>query len=141
MDEALDLLKMRRLEDEEALLLFSGIGRDLPKQKSHGLRKDYVSDFEVMLQQASGDLPVDLDLLALFGAMYRETCLSFRPAEAAVLGHYFHISLMQLCEQEWIKPVSNELEDIARQRVLYGMGGYLPGSSRATGIAYAINRR
>ncbi len=144
VDESLRLLILRRLMDEDALLLLAGLARDVPINTRSGLREDYVSDFEVMLQRATRDLLVDLDLLALFGAMYREACLSFRPAEAEVLGHYFDISLMKLCEQDWIKPVGGDVEDIARQRVLYGVGDYLPESAlrvqSALGVAYAIGQ-
>jgi hypothetical protein len=77
--------------------------------------------------------------------MYREACLSFRPSDAEVLGHFFNISLMKLCEQDWIKPVSFEIEDIARHRVLYGVGDYLPESrSEAKSLlasTYAIGSR
>ncbi len=142
VDESLELLGLRRFQDEEALLLCASCARDVPMSERSGLRADFVGDFEVMLQRATQHLPVDLDLLALFGAMYREACLSFRPADAEVLGHYFNISLTELCEQDWLKPVCSEVEEIARHRVLYGVGGYLPGSSSATpnylSFAYAI---
>jgi hypothetical protein len=145
VDEALKLLGLRRLQDEEALILRASCARDAPMDERGGLREDFVGDFEVMIQRATQQLPIDLDLLALFGAMYREACLSFRPSDAEVLGHFFNISLMKLCEQDWIKPVSFEIEDIARHRVLYGVGDYLPESrSEAKSLlasTYAIGSR
>ena len=142
VDESLALLGLKRLPDEEALIVRASCARDASGKSRGGLREGFVSDFEVMLQRATQHLPIDLDLLALFGAMYREACLCFRPADAEVLGHYFNISLMDLCEQDWIRPVRSEVEDIARHRVLYGVGDYLPGTGSAAesrlACAYAI---
>lgn len=67
-----------------------------------------------------------------------------KSGRSEVLGHYFDISLMQLCEQDWIKPVGGDVKDIARQRVLNGIGDYLPESAlsaqSALGVAYAIDQ-
>lgn len=125
-DECLCYLGLKRVHGDEALLWLASCDRWQPQAERHGLHKDFVSDFEYLLQRATKHLPIDLDSLTLFGAMYREACLSFRPENAEVLGHYFDISLMEFCSQSWISAVAPELEDIARHRVLYGEKDYLP---------------
>jgi len=109
-----------------AMILLVVCERTDPVEKRHGLKEGEVSAFEVLMQRATSTLLIDLDLLCLFGAMYREACLSFLPAEAALLGHSFEITLQQFCDQKFPPAILDWLADIARNRVLYGKRDYFP---------------
>lgn len=124
------LLNLERLAGKD-VIHWIWINNPLPPVGERmGLRKDGVSDYEVHLQQAAQHLPSDLDTLALFGAMYQEACLSFQPVVAETLGGYFNISLMELCSQDWLKPIGPYLEDVARNRILHGLRDYIPDAPK-----------
>lgn len=125
-DECLSLFSLERVSTLDAVIILVETTRTDPVKYRSGLREDYVSDFEVMLQRTTSHLPLGLDLLCLFGALYREACLSFRPLEAEVLGHYFEITLAHVCEEDWARNIRNRLAGYARNRVLYGMSSYFP---------------
>ncbi len=131
VDDCLALFSLQRASMSDAIIILTETVRTAPEELRRGLRADHVSDFEVMLQQATSNIPLGLDLLCLFGAMYREACLSFLPSEAEVLGHYFSITLAQICDEDWTSRVRNRLERYARQRVLYGMSDYCSPSESA----------
>lgn len=135
VDECLSLLSLERMSHLDAVMAVAQCFRTDPVETRRGLKERDVSDFEVLMQRATSKLPIDLDLLCLFGAMYREACLSFLPREAELLGHYFSISLMRFCDQEWLNEIRDWLEDIARHRVLYGKRGYLPPENEVNAIA------
>lgn len=93
------------------------------------------------MQRSTSTLPLSLDLLCLFGAMYREASLSFLLDEAEVLGHYFEITLYQFCDQEWPEEIQHWLSDIARNRVLYGQRDYFPPKIESDFIAERWSRK
>ena len=126
VDECLAHFALERVSAWDALVLLVECDKTDPIEKRHGLKEGDVSAFEVLMQRATSTLLIDLDLLCLFGAMYREACLSFLPAEAELLGHYFEITLQQFCDQKFPPEIRDWLTDIARNRVLYGKRDYFP---------------
>lgn len=124
VDECLTLFGLERVSMRDAIdVLIETVTTDPVKERT-GLKEHYVSHFEVMLQRTTSNVPLGLDQLCLWGAMYREACLSFLPQEAELLGHYFTITLSCICEENWTRAIRNRLERYARQRVLYGEGDY-----------------
>lgn len=129
VDECLAHFSLERVSAWDAVVLLAECARTDPIEQRCGLKEGDVSGFEVLMQRATSELPIDLDLLCLFGAMYREACLSFLPAEAELLGHYFEISLQQFCDHQLPPELRDWLADISRNRVLYGKHRYFPPTS------------
>lgn len=127
------VLGLTRIYGEEAFLTWAECERTALLGTCIGIRSDGIDGFEVLLQRALGERLPDLDVLALLGAMYREACLSFRLKEAGVFGDYFTIYLARYCDQPWINPVGNSLEEVARRRVLYGEADFQPGDEVPVG--------
>ncbi len=52
---------------------------DVPAEQKDrkGIGRHFISDFEQRFNKAVSRIPDDLGLLALFGALYRESCFTF----------------------------------------------------------------
>lgn len=129
VEMCLDRLELTRLTGNDAItwLWFSEVKTYDPKQP--GLKKGGTGAFEATIQQATQALPVDLDLIALYGALYRESCISFNLESAEVAGILFKISLASFFETQWAGEMGAVLSDIAINRVIHGIENYLPSSS------------
>ena len=96
------------------------------------LKSTGADTYEACLSDAVAGLPRDLNLLALFGGLYREACLSFNPENAETLGLLFRLSLEQFCSEPWLASHGAYLEDLAKNRILYGKSEYLPPDSNSS---------
>jgi len=128
VEMCLDRLGLTRLTGNDALtwLWFSEVKTYDPKQPS--LKRGGAGAFEATIQQATQALPNDLDLIALYGALYRESCISFNLESAEIAGALFKISLASFFEATWTGETGAALTDIAIYRVIHGMTNYLPSS-------------
>lgn len=137
VEECFTILGLVRLQGIEEMLWHWTPG-SLPWRTDcrKGISGDLMNRVEYQLHQAIKDLPLELDLLALLGALYREACLSFHPDAAKVFGQYFNNYLMDFCSQAWIIEVVQELEDISRHRILYGEKDYFPDPANAEMYLY-----
>lgn len=130
VDECLSRLGLVRLQGIEVMLWgWTRRASQLSQERPQGIIGKEMSILEYQLHLAMKNLSLDLDLLSLIGALYREACLSFHPAAAEVYGHYFDSLLKQFCGQAWINKVGCVLEDISRHRILYGEKDYLPNTA------------
>ncbi len=127
VERCFSIFKLRRLDTlEEMLWSFDNSDLPLLEKRPEGITKGSMSNFEVKLLPIVKMLPDSLDSLALLGSLYREACLSFNPKNAEILGRYFDKLLIRFCSQPWLNAVASDLEDIARQRILYGDYDYVP---------------
>lgn len=85
-----------------------------------GISPHLISDFEHIFNLAICNISDNLDLLALIGALYRESCLTFQLENAIVLSRYFEMLADGCLNTEWKNPAGALLWDIAHERVIYG---------------------
>jgi hypothetical protein len=67
----------------------------------------------------SGDLPKNLDLLALLGGLFREAYLVCELEISSVLKRLFLAELEKYCAQDWLKDAGDYLNELAERRVLH----------------------
>lgn len=85
-----------------------------------GISPYYISDFEHIFHKAINFIPESLDLLALIGALYRESCLTFQLENAIVLSRYFQMISDACLNTEWHNPAGALLWEIAHERLING---------------------
>jgi len=126
----LEKLNLMRLSEKNALDWMWYASDQLFSSNRPSLKSTGAGPFEISLNDATKELQCDLNLIALFGGLYRESCLSFNPANAEILGTFFRLSLEQFCAQPWLGAHGSYLEDLARNRILYGKSEYIPPDAR-----------
>lgn len=91
------------------------------------------------------EYPKNLDLIALFGALYREACLTFEPEAANFLGIRFWMLLEDFLSQPGFGQVADNVLDYSVNRVIYDRDevaarhGFNPnGSERIPGKAIGL---
>ncbi|HEY0561952.1 MAG TPA: hypothetical protein VGD04_01375, partial [Methylophilus sp.] len=94
-------------------------------KKRKGISRYHISEFEHSFNLAISNIPDNLDLLALIGALYRESCLTFQLNNANVLSNYFQMVSDSCLNTEWENPAGALLWDIAHERILYGNFEYV----------------
>lgn len=82
--------------------------------------------YRAALRDIAATRPLDLDLLSLIGALYREAYLAYAVDIAAVLRELFVELLAEYCDQEWLKEVQEKLYSFAINRVLYWQADFSP---------------
>ena len=95
----------------------------------NGISRHFISDFEHNFNHAISFIPDNLDLMALVGALYRESCLSFQLENAIVLSKYFEMFADGCLNTEWKNPSGALLWNIAHERILYGNHKYVSSMS------------
>lgn len=138
VEECLRRLGLTRIKGDDAVIIAAGCGKIFPLHLRHGLTDGPISDFECLLQRATETLKVDLDLIALFGSMFRESCLRYKSEQAEILKCYFSITLAQYSEQlskqlpcndkhaASRKQVFSDFEDLVWHRIINGEPDYEP---------------
>lgn len=132
VNRCLARLNLKRLHGHDYLNWMWLVSPLFANSSQKGIDERNSNHFEFWLNDSTQHLPVDLDLLALFGAMYREACLSFAPTLAEVHSNHFKQALDSFCKTSWLQPLGEDLklfEEITRNRILYGMEDYLPEKS------------
>lgn len=131
VEDCLNKFNLRRLDGVEEMMWRFECWSPQPLTYPEGIAGDIMGVFEYKLYSAIDGLPLSLDFLALLGAMYRESALSFHLDNAKIIGKYFDKYLRNYCSEPWIREVGADLEDLARQRVLYGEMDYFPNQEDA----------
>ena len=90
-----------------------------------GISRDFISNFEHNFNLAISFIPDSLDLLALVGALYRESCLTFQLDDAIVLSRYFSMLANGCLNTEWKNPPGELLLSIAYNRIIRGNHKYV----------------
>jgi len=85
-----------------------------------GISPYFISDFEHIFHKAISNIPDNLDLLALIGALYRESCLTFQLENAIVLSRYFQMVSDACLNTEWHNPAGALIWEIAHERIING---------------------
>ncbi len=95
---------------------------DVPTEQKDrkGISQHFISDFEHIFNHAISYIPDNLDLLALIGTLYRESCLTFQLENAIVLSRYFQMLADGCLNTEWKNPAGAQLWEIAHERIIYG---------------------
>lgn len=124
--KCLDRLGLTRITDDDALLWLWLTDFQKRNSDQPSLKKGGAGAFETTLQRATASLPTDLDLIALYGALYREACISFNLENAEISGILFRLSVEAFFDAPWTKGVTGQLIDIAITRVLHGKISYEP---------------
>lgn len=75
--------------------------------------------YRVALRQVLQEKPLDLNQLALIGALFREAYLTCALDIATVLRDEFVDRLQQYCDQDWLGDMGSELLQLAERRALY----------------------
>lgn len=89
---------------------------------------DNAKMYEVSLRTAISELPLDLDLIALLGGLFREAFLVCELDTAVVLKKLFLEVIDEFCSQPWLSKVEFELLDVAERKILHWqMGEYFEG--------------
>lgn len=128
----LEQLNLTRLSDIDALDWVWYMSEELFRVDRGSLKSGGASPYEACLVDATKGLPLDLDLLALFGGLFREACLSCNLKTAEIAQILFCISLEQFCSQQWLGEHAYVLFDLAKNRILYGKKGYFPTTTPTT---------
>ena len=95
-----------------------------PSSSTGSLKSTGSGPYERTLQRATNGLPSDLDLVALFGGLYREACLDFALENAEIAGILFRLSLENYFAAPWIGSTGALLVDIGINRILHGRIDY-----------------
>lgn len=117
---------LTRVFSEDQLKWMVLASEELFDNTRQGLRSNGVWPFEASLQEVCKGMPNTLNLAGLFGALYRESCLSFNIANAETLGIYFRLTMEEFCNQPWLREHGEALQDISINRILFGINDYLP---------------
>ena len=81
--------------------------------------------YEASLRAAITDLPVNLDLLALLGGLFREAYLVCALEIAVCLKELFLHALNAFCAQHWLDDADIDLLDMAEEKILnWRIGNY-----------------
>lgn len=75
--------------------------------------------YEGAISTALQGKPIDLDLLALVGALFREAYLACALDTATVLRDTFVKLLTQYCRETWLGDLQGDLLDLGERRMLY----------------------
>lgn len=137
VNQCLDRLNLKRLHGQNTINWMWIASPLFSNSLTNGFNEAQSNHFEFWLDDSTQPLPIDLDLLALFGAMYREACLSFAPDLAEVHRSHFKLALQSFCKASWLQPLNEDLklfEDIALNRILHGMENYLPEKCDSIGF-------
>ncbi|NOS95641.1 MAG: hypothetical protein HOP26_04380 [Methylotenera sp.] len=78
------------------------------------------SDYEDIFNKTIFHFTNKLDLLALIGALYRESCLTFQLENAMCLSDYFRVVSDTCLNTEWKNPAGALILEIAHERIIYG---------------------
>lgn len=124
LDASLERLNLTRLAAEhENFWEFIDVPANPKKRK--GISQHFISEYEHLFNLAISNIPDNLDLLALTGALYRESCLSFQLSNANVLSNYFQMISDACLNTEWENPAGALLWEIAHERIIYGNFKYV----------------
>ena len=124
LDASFERLNLTRLAvDDGYFWEFMDVPANPKKRK--GISQHYISEFEHSFNLAISNIPDNLDLLALIGALYRESCLTFQLSNANVLSNYFQMISDVCLNTKWENPAGALLWEIAHERVIYGNFKYV----------------
>lgn len=126
VQKLLDLHNLTRFSGRSQIEWMMLNASELFNRERNGLYKHGVEPYEASLQDACKDIPTNLNSAALFGALYLESCLSFNIDNAKTLGIYFRIAIEEFCSYDWLGGEAWLLQDIAINRILFGIKNYLP---------------
>lgn len=119
--------ELTRLTDQEAIKWRAQSNLKEQSPKFYSKKNGNLSEYEYWLFKSTDDIPLSLDLIGLYAALYREACLSFRPKYAEMLGDQFSMLIELLGWEDWMLPNKYFFEDLVQGRILYGISDYWPG--------------
>lgn len=126
VERCCERLGLRTLTGTDAFI-WSWLTSQTPPEGS--LKSTGAGAYEQTLQRATKDLEPSLDLIALYGVLYREACLSFALESAEIAAVYFKLTLAEYFDMPWTNPIGAEIKDIAINRIIHGIADYLPTTS------------
>lgn len=132
VSECLERLGLKRVTGDTAIQWMWYDAARLFRTDGPSIKSTGATPYEVSLTNAMAGMPCNLSSIALLGGLYREACLSFNHQNIEILGISFRLALEEFCSQQWLDEQGAILEDLARNRILYGKSDYLP-SNRSSG--------
>lgn len=118
--------ELTRLTDQEAIKWRAQSNLKGQSPKFYSKINGNLSEYEYWLFKSTDDIPLSLDLIGLYAALYREACLSFRPKYAEMLGNQFSMLIELLGWEDWMLSNKYFFEDLVKGRILYGISDYWP---------------
>jgi hypothetical protein len=118
LNNCLRRLGLKRLtywSSEEYRKAFKRAARLKPNQEFSA-----ISFYKTLLQQALKGRPIDLNLLALVGALYKEAYLAQDLRLALIYGEEYFRLMEELVAQPWIVPIEGDFRLLATRAMLRG---------------------
>lgn len=126
VERCLDLLDLTRITGKAAFEWSIFAEKDLDGTGKPSLRPQGASQYEMSLHLATQGISSQMTLLALYGALYREACLSFNLKNADILADFIKAMLAFICDEAWMIPHEEYFRLLVTERILYGKSEYLP---------------
>lgn len=126
VERCLDLLDLTRITGKAAFEWSIFAEKDLDGTGKPSLRSQGATPYEMSLKLATQGVSSQMTLLALYGALYREACLSFNLENADILADFINAMLAFICDEVWMIPHERYFRLLVTERILYGKSEYLP---------------